>query len=144
MLELCPSTVGPLWRTMLSHQILSIPKVPETDWAATFARAKNEKGPKPGEHVPLFCMKRITTRAPTLKIANWRPPLHFASNGLVISCLGMCWRRFTMLLCAPNSVSNERSCSHRIFFKDKIVRWTRGGGGYNCCSANERGPATPS
>ena len=30
---------------------LSIPKVPEPDRAATCARAKNKKGPKPGEHV---------------------------------------------------------------------------------------------
>ena len=27
---------------------LSIPKVPEPDWAATSAGAKNKKGPKPG------------------------------------------------------------------------------------------------
>ena len=32
---------------------LSLPKVP-----AISARAKNEKGPKPGEHVPLLHMKR--------------------------------------------------------------------------------------
>ena len=37
---------------------LSIPKVPEPDWVATSARAKNKKGPKPGEHVQLFRMKR--------------------------------------------------------------------------------------
>ena len=37
---------------------LSVPKVPEPDQAATSARAKNKKGPKPGEHVPLFHMKR--------------------------------------------------------------------------------------
>ena len=37
---------------------LSIPKVPEPDRAATAARAKNKKGPKPGEHFQLFRMKR--------------------------------------------------------------------------------------
>ena len=37
---------------------LSVPKVPEPDSAATSARAKNKKGPKPGEHVQLFHMKR--------------------------------------------------------------------------------------
>ena len=36
---------------------LSVLKVPELDWAATSARAKNKKGPKPGEHVQLFRMK---------------------------------------------------------------------------------------
>ena len=35
---------------------LSIPKVSDSDWAATSARAK--KSPKPGEHVQLFRMKR--------------------------------------------------------------------------------------
>ena len=33
----------------------SAPKVPEPDQAATSACAK--KGPKPGEHVQIFCMK---------------------------------------------------------------------------------------
>ena len=37
---------------------LSVPKVPEPDRAATSARAKNKKGPKPREHVQLFRMKR--------------------------------------------------------------------------------------
>ena len=44
---------------------LSVPKVPEPDWAATSARA--------------------------LKSANWKPPLHCALNGLVIVCLRMCY-----------------------------------------------------
>ena len=35
---------------------LSVPKVSDSDGAATSARAK--KSPKPGEHVPLFRMKR--------------------------------------------------------------------------------------
>ena len=37
---------------------LSVPKVPETDQAATSAGAENKKGPKPGEHVQIFRMKR--------------------------------------------------------------------------------------
>ena len=37
---------------------LSVPKVPEPDRAATSARAKHKRGPKPGEHVQLFCMKQ--------------------------------------------------------------------------------------
>ena len=37
---------------------LSAPKVPQLDGAATFARAKNKKGPKPAEHVQVFRMKR--------------------------------------------------------------------------------------
>ena len=36
----------------------SLPKVPEPDRAATSVPAKNEKGPKPGEHVPLLRIKR--------------------------------------------------------------------------------------
>ena len=35
---------------------LSVPKVSDSDRAATYAGAK--KSPKPGEHVPLFRMKR--------------------------------------------------------------------------------------
>ena len=33
-----------------------VPPVLKPDWAATSARAKNKWGPKPGEHVQLFCM----------------------------------------------------------------------------------------
>ena len=53
--------------------------------------------------------------ASTLKSANWRPSSHVALNGLGILCLGMCYRRFGILLCSPNGVSNEHSCSDRIF-----------------------------
>ena len=38
-------------------QAVSIPKVLTPDWAATSACAKNKEGPKPGEHVQLFCKK---------------------------------------------------------------------------------------
>ena len=37
---------------------LSVSKVPKPDQAATSARAKKKKGPKPGEHVQLFRMQR--------------------------------------------------------------------------------------
>ena len=37
---------------------MSVPKVPKPDQAATSACAKNKEGPKPGEHVQLFRMKR--------------------------------------------------------------------------------------
>ena len=58
---------------------LSVPKVPEPDRAATSARAKNKKGPKPGEHVHRSAW---SGRASTLKSANWGPPLLCALNGL--------------------------------------------------------------
>ena len=65
--------------------------------------------------------------------AYWRPPSLCALNGLGVLCLGMCYCRFAILLRAPNGVSNEHSCSldrrTPVFFEDKIVRWTRGGGG---------------
>ena len=56
-----PSTTGPQLPTMTDSLLavpsnLSVPKVPEQDCAATSARAK--QGPKPGEHVQLFCMIR--------------------------------------------------------------------------------------
>ena len=38
----------------------------------------------------------------------------------------MCYRRFAILSLAPKGVSNEHCRSDR---EDKIVRWTRGGGG---------------
>ena len=43
---------------------LSVLKVPEPDRVAISARAKNNKGPKPGEHVQLFCMKGHATLHP--------------------------------------------------------------------------------
>ena len=53
---------------------LSVPKVPELDWAATAACAK--KGPKPGEHVLIFPheegpQQRLLSHAP--------PPLNSGS-----------------------------------------------------------------
>ena len=39
-------------------QAVSVPKVPKPDQAAISACAKNKEGPKPGEHVQLFCMER--------------------------------------------------------------------------------------
>ena len=70
--EWCSSTTGHLLPTMTDSPLapgrellykwyhtgeLSVPKVPEPDRAVTSAHAKNKKGPKPGEHVQLFCMK---------------------------------------------------------------------------------------
>ena len=67
-----PSATGPLLPTMTNSLLahgrevlykryhtgeLSVPMVPEPDWAATSARAKNKKGPKPGVHVQLFRLK---------------------------------------------------------------------------------------
>jgi hypothetical protein len=66
--EWCPSTTGPLLPTMTDSLLapgrevlykryhtgeLSVPKVLDLDRAATSARAKNKKGPEPGEHVQL-------------------------------------------------------------------------------------------
>jgi hypothetical protein len=66
--EYCPSTTGPLLPTMTdsllapghdaSIQAVSVPKVPKPDQAAISACAKNQEGPKPGEHVQLFRMER--------------------------------------------------------------------------------------
>ena len=86
-----------------------------TGSTTTSARAKNKKGPKPREHIQLFCMKRDCNRASTLKSANWRHPSHCALIGLGTLCLGMCDCRFTLLSRAPNGVSNEHSCSDRNF-----------------------------
>ena len=36
----------------------NLSKVPQPDWAATSACAKNKKGPEPKEHVQLVCMKQ--------------------------------------------------------------------------------------
>ena len=66
----------------------------------------------------------------TLKNANWRRPLHCALNWLGNLCLGMCYRRFTILLGVPNGVSNEHSCSAHIFQGQNCSLGT-GGGGYN-------------
>ena len=93
---------------------LSVPKVPEPDWAATFAGAKNKKGPKLGEHVQLFRMKQDRNKGSTLKSANLRPPPYCALNQLGILCRGTCSRCFTILSRAPNGVSNEHSRSDRI------------------------------
>ena len=37
---------------------MSVPKAPKPDQNATSACAKNNEGPKPGEHVQLFRMER--------------------------------------------------------------------------------------
>ena len=75
------------------------------DWSATSASAKNKKGPKPGEHVQLFRMKRDRNKG--FYSANWRPPRHCAFNGLGILCLGTWYHRFTILSRTPNGLSND-------------------------------------
>ena len=75
--EWCPSTTGPLLPTITDslpahgREVLykryragelPVPKVPEPDWAATPARAKNKKGPKPPEHVPLSRLKGFSSQ----------------------------------------------------------------------------------
>ena len=58
--EWCPSTAEPLLPTMTDSLLdrgrqVSVPKVPQPDWAAT--SAKNKEGPKLGEYVQLVRMK---------------------------------------------------------------------------------------
>ena len=53
----CPSTTGPLLPTM-TDSLLHLAGRCYTSGATTSAHAKNKKGPKPGEHVQLFRMKR--------------------------------------------------------------------------------------
>ena len=53
--------LAPCWELYRTSK-LSVPKVPEPDRAATLVCAKNKKGPKPGEHVQLFCMKGFSSQ----------------------------------------------------------------------------------
>ena len=94
---------------------MSVPKVPKPDWAATSAYTNNKEGPKPGEHVQLFCMEQDCNKGFYSESANWRPPSLCTLNGLCVLCLGMCYRCFAILSCAPNGVSNEHSRSDPIF-----------------------------
>ena len=115
---------------------LSILKVPEPDWAAISARAK--KGSKPGEHVQLFHMKQDRNRASTLKSANWKASiaLCFEWAGYVVP-----WdvvQHFTILLLAPNGVSNEHCCSKCTSLGPNCSLDT-GGGGY--CRVFNHGPS---
>ena len=81
-MSLNSSTTGPLLPTMTDSLLapgwevlykqyhsgeLSVPKVPEPDWVATSACAKNKRGPKPGEHVQLFRMKSFYSQKCSLE-----------------------------------------------------------------------------
>ena len=103
---------------------LSVPKVSDSDRAATSVHAK--KSPEPGEHVQLFRMKRDRTKG--FYSEKWKSPSHCALNGLGVLCLGMHYRWFTILSRALNTVSNEHYPFGPYFFWDIIIRWTRGGG----------------
>ena len=75
----------------------------EPDQAVTSACAK--KSPKPGEHVQLFYMTQ--DRSKGFYFEKWKHPSCWALNGMGVLCEGMCYRSFTRLSCAPNTVSNE-------------------------------------
>ena len=106
---------------------MSIPKVPKPDQAAISACTKNKEGPKPGEHVQRFRMERDRNKGFYSESANRRPPSLCTLNGLGVLCLGMCYRRFAILSCAPNSVSNEHTRSY--FLRTKLFVGHGGGGG---------------
>ena len=92
---------------------LSVPKVPEPDRAATSAHAR--KGPKPEEHVQLFCMKQDHNKgfySEKCQLAAYIA-LCFEWAGYLVPRNVL--QRFTALLRAQNSVSNEDSCLDRIF-----------------------------
>ena len=61
------------------------------------------------------CCSRFPLNRHARNLSEKQPLLHCAVNGLGILCLGMCYRRFTTLLRAPNGVSKEDSCSDRFF-----------------------------
>ena len=52
------SLLAPGPEVLYKRYPVSVPKVPKPDQAATSACAKNKEGPKPREHVQLFCMER--------------------------------------------------------------------------------------
>ena len=101
---------------------LSLPKVPEPDQAATSARAMNETRPKPGEHVPLLCMKRDHNKG-----------LYSEKCQLEVS-IAFCFEWAGYLVPGDVSppfhdvVARSQRCVQRTlvfgpyFFKDKIVR----------------------
>ena len=104
--------------------LVSAPKVPEPDQAATSACAK--KGPKPGEHFQLFRMKwdrskgfypeKCSVEAIAL-FFEWRG---YLVPQVVLQC-------FT-ILSRIRTVCPTNTSVRTVFFEDLIVRWTRGGG----------------
>ena len=100
---------------MLSHQICLSQRRLSWIGLPLLPIPRGIRAPSPGSMFNFSASSGTATRTSALKQANRSPPLHCALNGLGILCLGMCYRRFTMLLRAPNGVSNEHSCSDRIF-----------------------------
>ena len=82
--------------------------------AATSACSK--EGPKPGEHVPFFRMKKDRNKGFSSEKCNWKPPSHSALKGLGILCREMCYRHL-------------RSCSGHVFKVVNCLLDTGGGGG---------------
>ena len=107
---------------------LSVPKVSDSDQAATSARAK--KSPKPGEHVQLFHMKRDRNKG------------FYSEKCYVEVSIALCFEWAGCLVprdalpSVHNIVARTEHCVQRtlpirtVFFWDIIIRWTRGGGGY--------------
>ena len=84
-----------------------------TSVTTTSTRAKNKKGPKPREHVQLFRLKRDHNKAFYSEKCYLEASIALYFEWLGNLCLGMCYRRFTILSRAPNAVSNDHSCSDR-------------------------------
>ena len=66
--EWCPSATGPLLPIMTDSLLASGREVLEvrrccTSGTTTSAHAKNKNGPKPGEHVQIFHMKRDNSKS---------------------------------------------------------------------------------
>ena len=121
--EWCPSTTGPLLPPMTDSVLapgreVLCKRYHTGDLVEAAVLGLSTEAPKPG----------TATRA-------------FALNGLGILCQEMCYRRFTTLSRAPNCVSTNTSV-RTVFFKDLIVRWTRGmgwdGSVSNTCQAHSQ------
>ena len=107
---------------------LSVPKVSDSDGAATSARAK--KSPKPGEHVQLFRMKRDRNKGFYSEKCSVE-----VSSALCFAWAGYLVHR-DVLPPVHNIVARNEHCVQRtllvrtVFFVYIIIRWIRGGGGY--------------
>ena len=101
-----------LYKRCLSHRSLSqigLPLLPVP---------RTSRAPSSESMFSFSAWSGTATRASTLKSANWRPPSLCALNGVGVLCLGMCYRRFAILLRAPNGVSNVHPV-RTVFFEDK-------------------------
>ena len=104
---------------------VSVPKVSDSDRAATSAHAK--KSPKPGEHVQLFRMKRDRNKG------------FYSEKCQVEVSIALCFEWAGCLVprdalpLVHNIVARTEHCVQRtlpartVFFWDIIIRWTRGG-----------------